>query len=196
MGSGTGKQKPQVTFVLGGPGSGKGTICEMLVKQFPDIVHLSAGDLLRAEQATKSKNSKLISDYIKEGKVVPVVITCNLIKNAMKNHGWAKKRYLVDGFPRNNENLEGWNKIIGNSADLKQVMYIECTKEEMMDRLLKRAKIQNRPDDNKETIEKRFKNFDSTEFEMVKHFRTLNIVKNVNGSLPIDEAYKEAMKLF
>jgi UMP-CMP kinase len=55
---------------------------------FPDLVHLSAGDLLRAEIKSKSPDAELITGYIKEGKVVPVKITCNLIKKAMKEHGW------------------------------------------------------------------------------------------------------------
>jgi len=44
--------------------------------------------LLREESATGSKEAMLIDDYIKEGKIVPVRITCALLKKAMKKHGW------------------------------------------------------------------------------------------------------------
>ena len=71
--------KPQVVFVLGGPGAGKGTQCERIVSNF-GFVHLSAGDLLREERTSGSKDGELIENYIKEGKIVPVEITINLIK--------------------------------------------------------------------------------------------------------------------
>ena len=56
--------KPQVVFVLGGPGSGKGTQCQKLVDEF-GIIHLSAGDLLREERNSGSKDAELINHYIK-----------------------------------------------------------------------------------------------------------------------------------
>jgi len=46
----------------------------------------------------------LINNIIKEGKIVPVDITVNLIKNAMEKLGWKEKRFLIDGFPRNEDN--------------------------------------------------------------------------------------------
>jgi len=81
-------KKPLAYFVLGGPGVGKGTQCDLLINEFPFLVHLSAGDLLREEMKTKSENAVLIDKYIKEGLIVPVEITCNLLKNAMIKNGW------------------------------------------------------------------------------------------------------------
>jgi UMP-CMP kinase len=52
------------------------------------FVHLSAGDLLRAERDSGSPNGALINTYISEGKIVPIQITCNLIKKAMEAAGW------------------------------------------------------------------------------------------------------------
>lgn len=120
------QDKVTVIFVLGGPGAGKGTQCERLVKDY-GFVHLSAGDLLRAEQNRQgSQYGDLIKSYIKEGKIVPMEITIALLENAMKaalnveGNGKAesngvqysvgekheskwkdgKGRFLVDGFPR------------------------------------------------------------------------------------------------
>lgn len=64
--------KPIVIFVLGGPGAGKGTQCAKLVESF-SCVHLSAGDLLREERLSGNANGQLIEEYIREGKIVPVV---------------------------------------------------------------------------------------------------------------------------
>lgn len=97
-------------FVLGGPGAGKGTQCSYLVQDF-GFCHLSAGDLLRAEQHREgSEFGKLIQDCIKEGNIVPMEVTVKLLQNAMEaalnenrtGEGWSNAggRFLVDGFPR------------------------------------------------------------------------------------------------
>jgi UMP-CMP kinase len=75
--------KPKIVFVLGAPGSGKGTQCEKIVEKF-GYKHLSAGDLLREERDRKgSEFGELIEDKIRNGRIVPVEITCSLIENAM-----------------------------------------------------------------------------------------------------------------
>ena len=76
--------------MLGGPGSGKGTMCANLVRDF-GLVHLSAGDLLREERDSGSPEAALINSIILEGKIVPVKITVNLIKKAMEKNGWSTK---------------------------------------------------------------------------------------------------------
>ena len=68
-------EKPSVFFVLGGPGSGKGTQCAKLVTDY-GFVHLSAGDLLRAEAASGSEHGEMINKMIAEGAIVPVKVTC------------------------------------------------------------------------------------------------------------------------
>mmetsp|Transcript_7932 Transcript_7932/g.12019 ORF Transcript_7932/g.12019 Transcript_7932/m.12019 type:complete len:129 (+) Transcript_7932:55-441(+) len=60
--------KPSTIFVLGGPGSGKGTQCEILSKKL-GYVHLSAGELLRKERLSGSKDGALLDEYLKEGKI-------------------------------------------------------------------------------------------------------------------------------
>jgi UMP-CMP kinase len=86
---------------VGGPGTGKGTMCEKLVKDW-DFVHLSAGDLLRAEQARpESQYGALIKKFIQEGEIVPMEITVGLLQNAMQEYVRRDiRKFLVDGFPR------------------------------------------------------------------------------------------------
>lgn len=100
-------------FVLGGPGAGKGTQCARLVADY-GFVHLSAGDLLRAERDSGSPDGAMITQFINEGKIVPVEVTVNLIKKAMVTSGGSK--FLVDGFPRNQSNLEGWFATMGDAV--------------------------------------------------------------------------------
>merc|ERR550532_2028564 len=98
-----GDAKPNVMFVLGGPGAGKGTQCARIVEKYGHV-HLSAGDLLRAERASPgSQYGELIEHHITNGTIVPVAITCSLLERAMKES--AKNEFLIDGFPRNEESL-------------------------------------------------------------------------------------------
>jgi len=109
--------KPNVVFVLGAPGSGKGTQCSKIVEKF-GFVHLSAGicvfwinemlnwcvgfiagDLLRDERNSPgSEFGDLIENHITNGTIVPVAITCSLLERAMNQS--SKNDFLIDGFPR------------------------------------------------------------------------------------------------
>lgn len=103
--------KPEVVFILGGPGAGKGTLCRYIVERY-GYVHLSAGDLLREERVKPgSEYGELIETHIRNGTIVPVEITCSLIDRAMQTSGNPHCRFLIDGFPRNQDNLDGWNKV-------------------------------------------------------------------------------------
>jgi UMP-CMP kinase len=88
-----------VIFVLGGPGAGKGTQCAKLVADF-GFAHLSAGDLLREEQDRPgSEFGEMIKSYIKEGTIVPLEVTVQLLENAMKRSldKSGKGMFLIDG---------------------------------------------------------------------------------------------------
>lgn len=77
--------KPKIVFVLGAPGSGKGTQCANIVEKY-NYVHLSAGDLLRAERNRPgSELAQIIEDHIRGGQIIPVAITCSLIERAMND---------------------------------------------------------------------------------------------------------------
>ena len=91
--------KVTVIFVLGGPGAGKGTQCAKLVSDY-GFKHLSAGDLLREEQDRPgSEFGEMIKTYIKEGTIVPMEVTIQLLENAMKSamENENKSLFLIDG---------------------------------------------------------------------------------------------------
>lgn len=112
------RPRPQVIFVLGGPGSGKGTQCTFIAEHF-GCVHLSAGELLRdavAEADGRGAGDRdglgaVIAEHLRAGSIVPVAITIQLLRRAMERAIKAGKSrfFLVDGFPRNMDNLLGWH---------------------------------------------------------------------------------------
>lgn len=140
----------RVVFVLGGPGAGKGTQCELLSKNL-GWAHLSAGDLLRAERTkSNSQLADIINANISAGKIVPSEITTQLIKNAMEEsrekNGQIK--FLIDGFPRSEGNVDAWKEVVGDAAVLEYVLFFECPFDILTSRLLERGKTSGRSDDS------------------------------------------------
>lgn len=161
------KQETTVIFVIGGPGAGKGTQCGRLMQEFPNVVHLSAGELLRAEQARlDSALGSLIISCINEGTIVPMHVTIQLLENEMRKHPEAQA-FLIDGFPRAIDQGEEFERLVCESSG---VIFFECPESVMMDRLLRRGKISGRTDDNPATIKKRFHTFINSSLPVVDHY--------------------------
>ena len=187
------KSKFEVVFVLGGPGSGKGTNCEKIVLKF-GYTHLSAGDLLREERNSGSKLAEMINDNIKEGRIVPAHVTVGLLHKAMIKSG--KTKFLVDGFPRDIDNLTCWEENMSQHCDVKFLLFLECPEAIMLERLLERGKTSGRNDDNADSITKRFKTYMNSTMPIVDHFRKLGKVKEVNSNRTPDEVFTDVEKLF
>jgi len=161
--------KVTVVYILGGPGSGKGTQSVHLVQDY-GFKHLSAGDLLREEQDREgSEYGQMIKDYIKDGLIVPMEVTVTLLKNAMQREldSGKKTRFLVDGFPRKMDQAVFFEQSVCPS---KCTIFLDCPEDVMQERLLNRGKTSGRSDDNAESIKKRFKTFVETSMPVVDMF--------------------------
>ncbi len=190
------KSRPEVVFVLGGPGAGKGTQCKLISNHFGHI-HLSAGDLLREErQRPGSEFGELIETYIREGNIVPVEVTCSLLKRAMQEGGWENAKFLVDGFPRNLDNLQGWGRMMGDTVDERFCLVFECPEEVMEKRLMARGQTSGRSDDNLATIRKRFRVYMESTMPIIEQFRSQGKLRLVRGDRSVDEVWQEVRALF
>lgn len=185
--------KYNVIFVLGGPGAGKGTQCENIVREF-GYVHLSAGDLLREErQRTGSQFGEEIDTHIKNGTIVPVQITCSLLKRAMESSG--KDQFLIDGFPRNQDNLDGWNKEMSDVATVIRVLFFNCPEQVCVERCLSRGKTSGRTDDNEESLKKRIKTYNESTMLIIEHYRKLDLVSEINAGNSPDAVFEDVKKV-
>uniref|UniRef100_A0A0D9WUS8 UMP-CMP kinase n=1 Tax=Leersia perrieri TaxID=77586 RepID=A0A0D9WUS8_9ORYZ len=182
-------RKPFIAFVLGGPGSGKGTQCARIASDY-GFAHLSAGDLLRNEISSGTEKGELILDIIKQGKIVPSEITVELIRKAMESTD--AKRVLIDGFPRCEENRIAFERITGTEPDL--VVFFDCPEDEMVKRLLGRN--QGRVDDNIETIKKRLKVFESLNIPVIDYYSSRGKVHKINATGTEQEIFGAVRKLF
>ena len=190
-----------VIFVLGGPGAGKGTQCAKLVKDY-GFTHLSAGDLLRAEQNRPgSQFGELIRDYIRNGDIVPMEVTVQLLENAMTEvvephrkagspaAGQPKKpaRFLIDGFPRKMDQAVKFEEAV---CPARLVLFYDCPEEVMEGRLLERGKTSGRADDNAESIRKRFRTFVQTSMPVVDAFEAQGKTVRIDATAAPDAVYK------
>ena len=167
-------------------------MCSNLVRDF-GLVHLSAGDLLREERDSGSPDGDLINSIILQGKIVPVKITVNLIKKAMEKNGWSKKQFLIDGFPRNQDNVDGWEEVLSEHVDMRFVLFLECTEEAMINRIQARsiaAGEQKRNDDNIEVLQKRFAVFKEQSMPIVELYQKENKVRTIDAIKSADEVYE------
>ncbi|KAJ6638938.1 UMP-CMP kinase [Pseudolycoriella hygida] len=192
-------EKPKVIFVLGAPGAGKGTQCSNIVKTY-GYAHLSAGDLLREErQRSGSEFGELIEDCIVNGKIVPVAVTCSLLENAMTKcfAETGTNKFLIDGFPRNRDNLDGWTLQMSEKVDLQFVIVFDCTEEVCVERCLKRgAAGSGRTDDNLESLKKRFNTFYNDSLPIIEFYDAKNLVRKINGVGDADVVFESVQKVF
>ncbi|EXJ79357.1 cytidylate kinase [Capronia epimyces CBS 606.96] len=182
-------QKVTVVYILGGPGSGKGTQSANLVRDY-GLVHLSAGDLLRQEQDTKgSEYGQLIKDHIKNGTIVPMEITVKLLENAMRSNldSNSTGKFLIDGFPRKMDQAIFFEQSVCPS---KCTIFLDCPEDVMRERLLNRGKTSGRSDDNEESIVKRFRTFLETSMPVVDHFAAENKVVRVPAVGTVESVYE------
>ncbi|XP_053248490.1 UMP-CMP kinase isoform X2 [Podarcis raffonei] len=162
--------------------------------------HLSAGDLLRDERKRPgSQYGELIESYIKDGKIVPVEITISLLKRAMDETMEAnaqKNKFLIDGFPRNEDNLQGWNKTMDGKADVLFVLFFDCNNEVCINRCLERGKSSGRSDDNRESLEKRIHTYLESTKPIIDLYEKMGKVRKVDASKSVDEVFGKVVKIF
>lgn len=204
----------RVVFVLGGPGAGKGTQCELLIQNYP-CHHLSAGQLLRDEAQKKdgsSEHAELIEECLVAGKIVPVEISLALLQNAMRDaEGNDSLIFLIDGFPRNFDNLEGWTRCMTKNKDSVDdntdaaavwgVLSYDCPLSILEERVMKRSKDSGRSDDNLESLRRRFKTFQGETVPVVDTLRAIDEksssllkVVDIEGQRSLDEVWEETQK--
>ncbi|KAH7724100.1 UMP-CMP kinase [Aphelenchoides avenae] len=192
------QKKHDVVFVVGPPGAGKGTQCARIQQEY-GFKHLSVGDLLRAEQDLPGSqfggiieaSIRLSGSSRRMTTVVPEEITCTLIENAM-NACVGARGFLIDGFPRNQRNLDGWQRLMSDKVRVRFVLVLTAP----TDVLLKRCLGRGRSDDNEETLKKRILRYNDETMPVVQHFEAQRIIRTIDGFRERNEVYEDISKVF
>ncbi|XP_049376961.1 UMP-CMP kinase 3-like [Solanum stenotomum] len=183
------QKKVKIVFVIGGPGSGKGTQCKRIAQQF-GYTHLSVGEILRQEISSGSETGSMIQKIMKEGKLVPSDVTVRLLQQAMQ--GINSDKFLIDGFPRNEENVKAFEDLTKMEPEF--VLYLDCPQDEMEKRLLSRN--EGREDDNVETIRKRFKVFMESTLPTIEYYESKGKIRKVDAGKSVDEVFESIKVIF
>ncbi|XVE72248.1 hypothetical protein DITRI_Ditri11bG0024400 [Diplodiscus trichospermus] len=132
----------------------------------------------------------MIQDFKKEGKLVPSDVVVKVLQQAMQRS--KNKKFLIDGFPRNEENRISVENVLKIEPDM--VLFLDCSKEEMTRRLLNRN--QGRVDDNIDTIKKRLKVYSESTLPVIDYYNAKGKVRKINGEKSIDEVFEEVSGVF
>lgn len=192
----------KVCFVLGGPGSGKGTVCQRLRNEL-GAVHLSAGELLRQEMdetlTPDSPYQELIAEAIAEGRIVPGHITVALLHQAIATasnddvDNGAAPFFLIDGFPRSLDNLRCWRAESTSRLSMASTaLFLDCPDDELRRRLLARGLSSGRTDDNDDSIRKRLRTHHHDTPGILEELAKSMPVARVRADQPADQVFLEA----
>ncbi|KAL6180411.1 hypothetical protein ACLB2K_047074 [Fragaria x ananassa] len=202
------KAEPLRIMISGAPASGKGTQCELIKKKY-DLVHVAAGDLLRAEIACGSENGKRARAYMDKGQLVPDEIVVMMVKDRLSQPDSREKGWLLDGYPRSSSQAIAL-KEFGFEPDL--FILLDVPEDILVDRVVGRRSdpvtgkiyhLKYSPPETLEIAARLTQRFDDTE-EKVKlrlhtHHQNVeavlslyeDITLKVNGSLTKDDVYAQ-----
>jgi adenylate kinase len=175
-------------IIFGPPGSGKGTQSVKLAEKY-GIVHISTGDLFRAEIKSESELGLRVKGVIERGELVSDELLVDLLRSAMQKHPGVKG-FLFDGYPRTLQQAHDLEKLLAEySGGVDVVVALDVDDAELMGRLLKRAQIEGRKDDTEEIIANRLNVYHSQTKPLMNHYDEKGKLRKVDGVGGIDEIF-------
>lgn len=175
-------------IILGAPGSGKGTQADLLAQKF-NLTHLSSGQLLRAEASLASPKGKLIADLLTNGKLLPFETILDVLEPALLT---AKTGFILDGTPRNLRQTEALDYLFAeNKIQLTKVIYLDIPLEEGIKRILKRAEIEHRSDDNYDSAKKRMEVYQTETLPVIEYYKQKGLLLFIDGTPNIQTISKD-----
>lgn len=176
-------------ILFGPPGSGKGTQSEKLVDKY-GVVHLSTGNLLRAEIAGKTPLGLEAKSFIDKGQLVPDEVVIGMVDTYFEQHREARG-FLFDGFPRTVAQAKALDKLLAlKKTGIAAVLALEVNEEELVKRLLNRGKTSGRSDDTDEAvIRQRFSVYNNETSPVADHYKKARKFQSIQGMGTVDDIF-------
>ena len=172
--------------MFGPPGAGKGTQAKYLVKKL-NAFQISTGEILREEIKKNTEIGKKISYDMNDGKFVSDEIVNNLIKDIVFDIK-KKDRLIFDGYPRSLTQAKNLNQLLNETKQkIDFIFFLNVNKETILNRIKKRKVLENRSDDDSDTIIKRYDTYMETTKPVLDYYSKNQNFKEIDGSLEIDE---------
>ncbi len=176
-------------ILFGPPGSGKGTQAEKLIDKYK-LVHISTGDLLRAEIAANSTLGQEAKSFMDAGKLVPDEVVIGMISKKLDENTTAGG-FIFDGFPRTIAQAEALDKLLNaKKYPITRVLSLQVSEPELIKRLLNRGKTSGRSDDQDEsTVRNRLDEYRKKTFPVADYYDKQHKLSNIAGEGSIDEIF-------
>ena len=177
-------------ILFGPPGAGKGTQSKYLVDKLKNF-QVSTGDILREEIKKNSDIGQKITNNMNEGKFVSDEIVNSLIEKLMLDPR-KKDKLIFDGYPRSLSQAKYLDLLLDNSNQkINHIFFLNVNKDTIIERIEKRKTLENRSDDNTDTILKRYDTYMETTRPVLNYYsKNLNF-HEINGTQEIDQITKE-----
>jgi len=182
--------------LFGPPGAGKGTQAEKLVEKF-QLVHLSTGDVFRANIKDGTELGKLAKSYMDKGELVPDEVTIKLLESEVGKYAYPKG-FIFDGFPRTTAQAQALDKFLATkNLSITMTLALEVDEEELTKRILLRGKASGRADDQDESIVRnRVKEYNNKTAPLKDFYLKQGKLKTVQGIGGVDEIFAALCKVF
>ncbi|MFN2106142.1 MAG: adenylate kinase [Candidatus Promineifilaceae bacterium] len=181
-------------ILVGPPGAGKGTQAKLLQERF-DLPQVSTGDLFRYNLQNETDLGKLARTYMDRGELVPDEVTVAMVKARLSQDDCAGGA-ILDGFPRTLAQAEALDELLADlGGKIDVVPSIEVPQDVLVERLLKRAILEGRADDNEETIRTRMQVYEDQTKPLLDYYGEKGLVVPVDGQQAIDEVQEDLVKV-
>ncbi|CEA08861.1 Adenylate kinase [Arthrobacter saudimassiliensis] len=179
-------------LIIGPPGAGKGTQAARISERL-GVSAISTGDIFRHNVKELTPLGLEAKKYIDAGNFVPDSVTNNMVRDRLANDDVAEG-FLLDGYPRTTAQVEELDRILAESGQkLDAVLQLTADDEELVQRLLRRAEIEGRADDNEDVIRHRLDLYKKETADVVARYSDRGIVTQVDGLGDIDEVTERIM---
>ncbi|MCU0709195.1 MAG: adenylate kinase [Pirellula sp.] len=179
---------------IGPPGAGKGTQCRRLVDLLR-IPHLSTGEMLRAVMREESALSRWLASYIDAGKLAPDHLVMRIVAQKLQSDE-CKPGALFDGFPRTIVQAQLLDDyLMEHHRPLDVALNLQVDEEILVERLLKRAQIDGRADDNYETIRERLKVFRTQTSPLIDYYSKQGKLESIDGAQSEDQVFEDIQSI-
>ena len=169
---------------LGPPGAGKGTQAERL-REHLGIAHLSTGEVLREADEAGTPLGREAGDYMRAGQLVPDEVVIGVVADRL-DHKDCTRGCLFDGFPRTVPQAKALDDMLATrNTPLDLVLALDVSPERLVDRLLARGRM----DDNRQTIEERFRQYDRLTEPLLDYYRQRGVLQMIDGEGTPDEVF-------
>lgn len=184
----------KIIIFMGPPGAGKGTQAKKICDELK-IPQISTGDILRNAIKEGTSLGTLAKSYIDKGELVPDSVVIGIVEERIKQQD-CKNGFLLDGFPRTIQQAEELEKLLSKmNKKIDYVINIDVPEEELVNRLLNRAKIENRTDDTEPVIRNRMKTYFQQTYPLIEYYQKKGLLNNINGLGSIEEITHRIMNV-